>query len=333
MAQHEGGSKGRGDRWTERLEQWHRDRNDQYQAEGWPPDTERDSSLGEYYPADEFYEYPGGTYQGNDYTGGGQPRSLADNRESGYREGYRPRNFNQPRDRHETGGRARGPYGRGGQHGRGTQYGEQSNEYRAGREEQGQFYDPGYGAGDWNSQDRFSSGRAERYGADQGGFDYGRSDYYRGNSEQRPTYRDWGSRRFLTSDQSNGLGAGMNFRGKGPKGYQRSDARILEDICERLSDDPSIDASEISVEVTQGKVTLKGQVYNRAMKHRAEDIVADCTGVKDIDNQLTLLGAMGARSPSRSSMEGAAWRNDNASTIPEGSGGTVQETAAPGEKK
>jgi hypothetical protein len=28
------------------------------------------------------------------------------------------------------------------------------------------------------------------------------------------------------------------FAGRGPKGYQRSDERIREDICERLADDP-----------------------------------------------------------------------------------------------
>src|SRR5690606_2072167 len=76
----------RGDRWTERLDQWHQGRNAKYQAQGWEPDTERDSSLGEYYPADEFYEYPGGSFQGSDFTGGGQPRPLASNRESGYQD-------------------------------------------------------------------------------------------------------------------------------------------------------------------------------------------------------------------------------------------------------
>lgn len=30
------------------------------------------------------------------------------------------------------------------------------------------------------------------------------------------------------------------FAGRGPKGYQRSDDRIREDVCERLAEDPVI---------------------------------------------------------------------------------------------
>jgi hypothetical protein len=33
--------------------------------------------------------------------------------------------------------------------------------------------------------------------------------------------------------------------GRGPKGYQRSDERIKEDICDCLTRDPDVDASEI----------------------------------------------------------------------------------------
>jgi osmotically-inducible protein OsmY len=32
-------------------------------------------------------------------------------------------------------------------------------------------------------------------------------------------------------------------RGRGPKNYQRSEERIREDVCDRLSDDYLIDAS------------------------------------------------------------------------------------------
>ena len=40
------------------------------------------------------------------------------------------------------------------------------------------------------------------------------------------------------------------------------------------------------VRVTNGKVTLEGKVDQRWMKHRAEDIVDACTGVKEIDNRI-----------------------------------------------
>jgi osmotically-inducible protein OsmY len=43
--------------------------------------------------------------------------------------------------------------------------------------------------------------------------------------------------------------------GHGPKGYTRSDERILEDVCERLAHVPAIDARELSVEVKDGEVS------------------------------------------------------------------------------
>ena len=42
---------------------------------------------------------------------------------------------------------------------------------------------------------------------------------------------------------------GGPHRGRGPKGYTRSDERIREDVNDRLSDDPFVDASEIEVMV------------------------------------------------------------------------------------
>lgn len=76
------------------------------------------------------------------------------------------------------------------------------------------------------------------------------------------------------------------FSGKGPKGYTRSDQRIHEDVCERLSDDDEVDASDISVSVQNGEVTLDGTVPDRRSKHRAEDIAESVGGVKDVHNSL-----------------------------------------------
>ena len=50
--------------------------------------------------------------------------------------------------------------------------------------------------------------------------------------------------------------AAADYRGRGPKGFQRSDERILEEVCERLSEDPQVDASDISVICSAGLVTL-----------------------------------------------------------------------------
>ena len=87
----------------------------------------------------------------------------------------------------------------------------------------------------------------------------------------------------LGGEGYSGYGA---HRGKGPKGYTRSDDRLKEVICEKLSDDPMIDASEISIEVTSQVVKLTGTVDDRATKYEVEELIERCGGVKDIDNQL-----------------------------------------------
>jgi hypothetical protein len=81
--------------------------------------------------------------------------------------------------------------------------------------------------------------------------------------------------------------AGAGFRARrGPKGYERSDERLREDICERLMWSDDIDASEVSVEVRAGVVMLDGAVPERSMKHAIEDVVDACLGVKDIENRI-----------------------------------------------
>jgi hypothetical protein len=82
--------------------------------------------------------------------------------------------------------------------------------------------------------------------------------------------------------------SGQSHRGRGPKNYMRSDERIKEDLSERLSDDPLIDAADINVEVKNGIVTLTGSVDARHLKHRAEDLADHCSGVKDVENKLTI---------------------------------------------
>jgi hypothetical protein len=75
------------------------------------------------------------------------------------------------------------------------------------------------------------------------------------------------------------------FRGRGPRGYSRSDERIREEICERLMDE-DIDVSEVEVSVTKGEVTLSGSVSDRWTKREAENIAEQVTGVKDVSNQI-----------------------------------------------
>jgi CBS domain-containing protein len=77
-------------------------------------------------------------------------------------------------------------------------------------------------------------------------------------------------------------------QGRGPRGYQRSDDRIREDISERLTDDAMIDASEIEVAVQNREVTLTGTVRDRNEKRRAEDIAESVTGVSHVQNNLRI---------------------------------------------
>jgi osmotically-inducible protein OsmY len=74
--------------------------------------------------------------------------------------------------------------------------------------------------------------------------------------------------------------------GKGPKGYQRTDTRIEEEVCERLTRDPHVDASEIEISVRDGEVTLSGSVSDRQQKYRAEDIVEHVLGVKETHSRI-----------------------------------------------
>lgn len=72
--------------------------------------------------------------------------------------------------------------------------------------------------------------------------------------------------------------------GRGPQGYTRSDERIREDVNDRLTDDWQVDASNITLEVSKGEVTLNGTVDSRDAKRRAEDLAENCSGVKHVQN-------------------------------------------------
>lgn len=91
------------------------------------------------------------------------------------------------------------------------------------------------------------------------------------------------------------------FRGHGPKGYRRSDERITEDLNERLTEDAMLDASNITVEVSNGVATLQGTVESRWMKHRAEDIADACSGISDVRNEIRVGGAQPGADRQRSS--------------------------------
>ena len=152
-------------------------------------------------------------------------------------------------------------------------------------------------------EDAFATGRP-RYSNTHDAAD----DYYRAAREQREDYLRWEARSpGAEFEDGNGRshhdggpasvrrergGYWRNyepqgtFSGRGPKDYQRSDDRVREEICDCMTDDPMLDASEITVVVDKGEVTLSGTVTSRDQKRRAEDVAERISGVKDVTNQL-----------------------------------------------
>ena len=83
-----------------------------------------------------------------------------------------------------------------------------------------------------------------------------------------------------------GADGDTGHRGKGPKNYTRSDERVFEDVCETLMQLDSVDASDITVRVDEGAVTLDGSVDTAHMKELAEEAIMDLPGVKSVRNTL-----------------------------------------------
>jgi hypothetical protein len=94
-----------------------------------------------------------------------------------------------------------------------------------------------------------------------------------------------------------GFGAGSQQQGrhagKGPKGYQRADDRVLEDANQALERHPEIDASEIEVTCQKGEIVLRGTVEDRNAKRLAEQCIEDLPGVKDVRNELRIQRSQG----------------------------------------
>jgi hypothetical protein len=131
---------------------------------------------------------------------------------------------------------------------------------------------PGGGYGEFNYRDEDSPrGRSMLGGDGQAGAGFGR-------------IGDYGT---TLGDMARG-----RFTGKGPKGYQRSDDRIREDVSDVLERHGEIDASDIEVHVQSGEVTLAGTVHDRFAKRLAEDVIENLSGIKQVHNRLRVGGAV-----------------------------------------
>lgn len=267
----------------------------------WRDDPERyrgrDEDRG-FYRGGPGYERDHGSDEGFiAQRGFGNARSGYDRSRSRSSEAY-PRH---DRDRHA--GYGQGSYGQG-SYGRSSEgdpqrtygaeaYGRPSDEYARGGYRADR--DHGRRGSAYGHEDRYSSragpGREDDrdpHGPpeDVWGYRGERSGWDRFSDEVSSWFGDDEAARRRAQDARSGDSGAQHHRGRGPKGYQRSDQRILEDVNDRLTDDPYLDASEIDVTVSNREVTLKGNVTRREDKRRAEDIVESVPGVTHVQNNL-----------------------------------------------
>jgi osmotically-inducible protein OsmY len=170
--------------------------------------------------------------------------------------------------------------------------------YGGQREDRASRWEGSYRTDDRDYHDRYRS--SSRYGQPDAA-----EDYYRAARDQREDFLRWEAQspgaEFEHHERSGESRPWMHrerggywrqyedrapYAGRGPKNYQRSDDRIQEEICDCMTDDPMLDASDIEVHVSTGVVTLTGTVLSRDQKRRAEDVAERVSGVKDVTNQL-----------------------------------------------
>lgn len=178
------------------------------------------------------------------------------------------------------------------QHKYNTGYYDESNQNRFGNRRN---YEDDRGLRDWEMRNknyntrRTNNDRREtpnRYGGDTSNY---------GNANQGGYDRNWWDR---TKDEVSSWFGGDDkdrrsddwqsgeHRGKGPKNYQRSEERIREDVCDRLSEDDRVDASNIDIQIQNNEVILSGTVTTKEEKRRAEDLVERVSGVRHVENRL-----------------------------------------------
>ena len=74
-----------------------------------------------------------------------------------------------------------------------------------------------------------------------------------------------------------------------PAESMNMDSTIQTAVDKRISDDPEISTLGITASVLNGKVMLVGTVKTEELKTRIERMVKQVKGVKEVDNQITVL--------------------------------------------
>jgi hypothetical protein len=179
-----------------------------------------------------------------------------------------------PEDERGRYGRERSEYGHGFDYERRGRGADRDNDF----EDESRFGDEGHA---WRGPSSGEAGQGRNYSPEvQRHYGYGAN----------RTQDERGAQRIGQGSQL-GTQTDGPYRGHGPRGYTRSDDRIREDVCDRLTDDSMLDASEIEIEVKEGEVTLIGTVRHRGDRRRAEDLADAASGVKHVQNNLRVKNA------------------------------------------
>jgi osmotically-inducible protein OsmY len=127
--------------------------------------------------------------------------------------------------------------------------------------------------------------------------DYGYGTQDRGNIDS-VLDRDWSSYSGNRSESAgsrygNQYGPGRGYqqqqgtRRQGPKGYQRSDDRIREQMVERFMES-DVELQDVECDVKDGIVSLSGTVKSRHCRHELENIADSVWGVKEVNNNIKI---------------------------------------------
>lgn len=159
---------------------------------------------------------------------------------------------------------------------RGSRWGDERS-YGSGRE----YGDRDYG---WRSEPPAARFTGTSYGPYEppptysGYADFSRQGYGGPYGRERFGAREWSS--------TEGWRVPGPYTGRGPRGYQRSDQRIQEELHDRLTAHGMIDATDVECRINNGEVTLAGFVNSREAKRAAEDLAEGIYGVRQVNNQL-----------------------------------------------
>ncbi|HWQ54460.1 MAG TPA: BON domain-containing protein [Bryobacteraceae bacterium] len=72
-----------------------------------------------------------------------------------------------------------------------------------------------------------------------------------------------------------------------------SDDSLYDLVRRKLASDPVVKGGALEVDVKQGIVTLRGKVELEKQKERATKLAKKVKGVKDVDNQIAVVGKGG----------------------------------------